>query len=105
MRPILTLAVTSMLALSAPAFAQSVGSPGAAPGGSGSNTPGSGVVPNSNHPSGSQTLNTNGQMNNGMSEGRAAAPNVSPDSTAPGTTAQPAPDTARGNQNGQSEVK
>lgn len=101
MRPILAIAVTSMLALSAPAFAQSVGSPGAAPGGSGSNTPGSGVVPNSNHPSGSQSLNTNGDMNNGMSEGRAAAP----DTNTPANAANPAPETVRGDQNGQDSAK
>jgi hypothetical protein len=84
------------LALSAPAFAQSAGSPGAAPAGSGSNTPGSGVEQNAPR----ATTGASNRMGNGMSEGRAAAPN-----TPTGTHADPAPDTVRGDQNGQDTAK
>lgn len=71
MRKTLLLPLTMMLAMSAPAFAQSAGSPGAAPAGSGSNTPGSGVQPNMQHTDENGAMNT---MDNGMTEGRAAAP-------------------------------
>ena len=76
MRFVLTFAAVSLMALSAPAFAQSTGAPGAAPAGSGSNTPGSGVGPNKAHTDMKGT--TGGMTNNGdgMSEGRAAAPNA-----------------------------
>jgi hypothetical protein len=66
MRTTLALALTSLLALSAPAFAQTPGSPGATGTGltgSGTNPPGSGAV----HPG-------DPDYRNGMSEGRAAAP-------------------------------
>jgi hypothetical protein len=71
MRTTLAIAFTSLLALSAPAFAQSPGSPGATGTGmtgSGANTPGSGAVHPGDPAPGYQT------RDNGMSEGRAAAP-------------------------------
>jgi hypothetical protein len=68
MRTTLAIAFTSLLALSAPAFAQSAGAPGATGAGttgSGSNPPGSGAM----HPG------DPGYQDQGMREGRAAAPN------------------------------
>ena len=69
MRTTLAIAFTSLLALSAPALAQSAGAPnasGTGVTGSGTNTPGSGGV----HAGDPAYQNTD----NGMREGRAAAP-------------------------------
>jgi hypothetical protein len=79
MRTTLALAFTSLLALSAPAFAQSAGAPnpsGTGVTGSGSNTPGSGGV------HAGDPAYRNGQ-DSGMSEGRAAAPDDGMNNGAP----------------------
>ena len=98
MKLILALTVAVTMAFSAPAFAQSVGSPGAAPVGSGSNPPGSGVEPNVPHTDMNGTNEMKGNAN-GMYEGRAAV------TTTPSDAANPAPETVRGDQNKQDMAK
>ena len=100
MRTIFAIAVTSVLALAAPALAQQAGAPGATGAGgslTGSNPPGTAGVTTAPH-TGTRSMN---KMNNGMSEGRAAAP----DANTPGTTAEPDPNTVRGGQSGQDNAK
>jgi hypothetical protein len=99
-KTILAIATVAVMAISAPAFAQSAGNAGATgtgATGSGSNTPGSGVDK-------SMTTAPSGGMQTGgatkMQEGRA----VSRDAPA-GDKADDTPKTVRGDQNSQDKAK
>ena len=101
MRTTFALAAAAMLALAAPAFAQSAGSPGAASSGSGANTPGSGVDKSTAH--GDMNGTVKGMKGNGnrMKEGRAASMKTN----TPGDRANATPKTVKGDQNKQDTAK
>ncbi len=93
MRSIFALAMAAGLTLAAPAFAQDAGSPGAVGTGgglTGSNTPGSAATEMKKGDSMNRTAP--------MVEERAAAPDGA-------TPSNPAPETVRGDQNGQNMAK
>lgn len=100
MKTTLILAAAAMMAISAPALAQSNGSPGASTAGSGSNTPGSGVEPNTPHNANGAMMKNDGMKTNGMSEGRAATT-----TNTPGNSANTTPKTVQGDQKGQDQAK
>jgi hypothetical protein len=102
MKSLLTLAAVGLLALSAPAFAQDAGSPGASGVGggmSGSNT-GSRPATNNND---SNKLGGTGPASGAVGEGRATSTDTM--TNTPGDPANPAPDTVRGDQNRQDMAK
>jgi len=97
MKTVYALAAAGLLAFSIPALAQNAGAPGATGTGKGLSGSNTGTSTDSNTVGGAS-----GMSNDGLNEGRAAAPNMT---NTPQDPANHDPYSVRGDQNGQGAAK
>lgn len=102
MKTVYALAAAGLLALSVPAVAQNAGAPGASGAGNGLTGSNTGTGPATQNTDSNKLGGASGMSDDGMNEGRAAAPNTT---NTPQDPANPNPTTVRGDQNGQSKAK